>query len=122
MVLDAIRLLCQSNPDAAIIGNITGPISTASSLIDANVFYRELRKEKEAGRVVRTMLFPPADEIESRYTFLENRHWLLPLAWSVRLFSNLSLIPNRLRQMKQVTRTDKTSVERYDGFMRRIGL
>ena len=82
----------------------------------------ELRKEKEAGRVVRTMLFPPADEIESRYTFLENRHWLLPLAWSVRLFSNLSLIPNRLRQMKQVTRTDKTSVERYDGFMRRIGL
>lgn len=48
VVLDAIRLLCQSSPDAAIIGNITGPISTASSLIDANVFYRELRKEKAA--------------------------------------------------------------------------
>lgn len=48
VVLDAIRLLCRSSPDAAIIGNITGPISTASSLIDANVFYRELRKEKAA--------------------------------------------------------------------------
>ena len=70
----------------------------------------------------KAVLFPPADEIESRYTFLENRHWLLPVAWGVRLFSNLSLIPTRLRQMKQVARTDKTSVERYDGFMCRIGL
>lgn len=47
VVLDAIALLHSSNPNAAIIGNITGPISTASSLIDANMFYRELRKEKE---------------------------------------------------------------------------
>lgn len=84
----------------------------------------ELRKERDSskGRVVRTMLFPPADEIESRYTFLERRHWLLPLAWTVRLCSNLSLIPARLRQLKQVAQADKTSVERYDGFMRRIGL
>ena len=86
----------------------------------------ELRNEKyeapSRSRVLRKMLFPPAAEIESRYTFLQNRHWLLPLAWLVRLFANLHLIPSRIRQMKQVTKTDKSSVETYDGFMRRIGL
>lgn len=86
----------------------------------------ELRNEKDEApsrsRVLRKMLFPPAAEIESRYTFLRNRHWLLPLAWFVRLFANLRLIPSRICQMKQVTKTDKASVETYDGFMRRIGL
>ena len=86
----------------------------------------ELRREKgeapSRSRVLWRMLFPPAAEIESRYTFLQNRHWLLPLAWLVRLFANLRLIPSRIRQMRRVTKTDKASVETYDGFMRRIGL
>ena len=86
----------------------------------------ELRNEKyeapSRSRVLRKMLFPSAAEIESRYTFLQNRHWLLPLAWLVRLFANLRLIPSRIFQMKQVAKTDNASVETYDGFMRRIGL
>ena len=86
----------------------------------------ELRNEKDEApsrsRVLRKTLFPSAAEIEPRYTFLQNRHWLLPLAWLVRLFANLRLVPSRIRQMKQVTKTDKASVETYDGFMRRIGL
>lgn len=48
IVLDAIRLLAKAHPGAAIIGNLTGPISTASSVADANRFYRELRKNKAA--------------------------------------------------------------------------
>ena len=46
VVLDAIDLLSHSHPDAAIIGNLTGPISTAASITDADLFYRELRKNK----------------------------------------------------------------------------
>ena len=86
----------------------------------------ELRNEKDEAlsrsRVLRKMLFPPAVEIEARYTFLQNRRWLLPFAWLVRLCANLRLIPSRIRQMKQVTKTNRASVETYDGFMRRIGL
>lgn len=85
-----------------------------------------LRNKKDAapskGRVLRHMLFPPAADIEARYTFLQNRRWLLPLAWLVRLFANLRLIPRRLSEMKQVSKTDKSGVESYDDFMRRIGL
>ncbi len=50
-VLEAIRLLnAQSGQPRTvpIIGNLTGPISLASSLVDANVFYKEMRKNPEA--------------------------------------------------------------------------
>lgn len=47
VVLDAIRILKSRNLDAPIIGNITGPISTASSVMEPVVFYKELRKKKE---------------------------------------------------------------------------
>lgn len=47
VVREAIKLIKAQYPDAAVIGNLTGPISTASSVADANFFYRELRKKKE---------------------------------------------------------------------------
>ena len=46
-VLDAIRILKSRNLDVPIIGNITGPVSTASSVMEPVIFYKELRKKKE---------------------------------------------------------------------------
>lgn len=49
VVIDSIRILKSMDLDAPIIGNITGPISTATSVIDAVDFYKALRKHnKEA--------------------------------------------------------------------------
>lgn len=49
VVLDAIKLLKERDRGVPIIGNLTGPISTASSIIEPVVFYKELRKSnKEA--------------------------------------------------------------------------
>lgn len=45
VVLDAIKLLKQGNCGVPVVGNLTGPISTASSLLEPMVFYRELRKK-----------------------------------------------------------------------------
>ena len=75
-------------------------------------------KKTAKGKLIRNMLFPPAGQIESRYTFLQGRHWLLPLAWIVRAVSNLRLIPNRLRSMKSVAETDIDRVDTYDGFVK----
>ncbi|MBQ8598551.1 MAG: methylcobamide--CoM methyltransferase, partial [Oscillospiraceae bacterium] len=47
VTLDAISLLKKSCPSAPVIGNLTGPISTAASLLEPMDFYRELRKKKE---------------------------------------------------------------------------
>lgn len=45
IVLDAIRILKDKNLDAPIIGNLTGPISTASSVMEPVTFYKELRRK-----------------------------------------------------------------------------
>ncbi len=46
-ILQAIYMLSGKNPDVPVIGNITGPISTAASIVDPMVFLRELRKDSE---------------------------------------------------------------------------
>lgn len=45
VVLDALEILKREVKDVPIIGNLTGPISTASSVIEPVVFYKELRKK-----------------------------------------------------------------------------
>ena len=52
VVLDAIRILKSRNLDVPIIGNITGPVSTASSVMEPVIFYKELRKEKKKKHTV----------------------------------------------------------------------
>lgn len=47
VVLDAIRILKQETKDVPIVGNLTGPISTASSVIEPVTFYKELRKKNQ---------------------------------------------------------------------------
>jgi len=47
VVLEAIKLLKERNKSVPIVGNITGPISTASSLMEPVDFYKELRKKNE---------------------------------------------------------------------------
>lgn len=46
IVLEAIRILKERNLEVPIVGNITGPVSTASSVMDPVVFYKGLRKNR----------------------------------------------------------------------------
>lgn len=53
VVIDALKLLKSKGSDVPIIGNLTGPISTASSIMEPSIFYKELRKSnKEAHEFV----------------------------------------------------------------------
>lgn len=47
VVLDAIRILREETRDVPIVGNLTGPVSTASSVMEPVVFYKELRKKNQ---------------------------------------------------------------------------
>jgi [methyl-Co(III) methanol-specific corrinoid protein]:coenzyme M methyltransferase len=51
-VSGAATLLVRRHPDQPIIGSLTGPISTAASLVDPMQFLKELRKEKESAHRV----------------------------------------------------------------------
>ena len=49
----AAERLAKAHPDVPVIGSVTGPISTAASIVDPMQFLKELRKEREgANRVL----------------------------------------------------------------------
>ncbi|SFA69157.1 methylcobamide:CoM methyltransferase MtbA [Clostridium frigidicarnis] len=50
VVLDAIKILKDRNKDVPVIGNLTGPVSVASSLLDASEFYKDLRRKPDMMR------------------------------------------------------------------------
>ena len=45
VVLDAIKILKKRNKDVPVIGNLTGPVSLTSSLVDPIEYYKALRKK-----------------------------------------------------------------------------
>lgn len=47
VVIDAIKILKSKNNDVPIVGNITGPVSTAGTLVDMSVLLKEYRKKPE---------------------------------------------------------------------------
>lgn len=47
VLYDAIRILKDRDLDYPIIGNVSGPISVATSLVEPTVFYKELLKKRE---------------------------------------------------------------------------
>lgn len=52
-IASACYSLSRKNPDTPVIGSITGPISTAASIVDPMRFLKELRKDSEnAHRVI----------------------------------------------------------------------
>jgi [methyl-Co(III) methanol-specific corrinoid protein]:coenzyme M methyltransferase len=46
-ILNTIHTLSAKHPDVPTIGSLTGPISTAASIIDPMMFLKQLRKDKE---------------------------------------------------------------------------
>lgn len=47
VVLDAIKILRATGDDVPIVGNLVGPVSVASSVMEATRYYKQLRKERE---------------------------------------------------------------------------
>lgn len=78
--------------------------------------------ESSHHKVIWRMIFPRARDIEARYTFLQGRPYLLPIAWVARVFTNLGALPSRLKSIRSISTTDTMEVNTYDAFMKRIGL
>lgn len=73
-------------------------------------------------RQVLRKTFPKAETIESRYTYLQDKPWLLPAAWVHRLIKNKEKLPQRTRQMQQILEADSEEVRKMRNLMRDIGL
>ena len=67
-------------------------------------------------------LFPSADTIEKRYTYLKGRHWLLPAAWVHRLFLTRSTWGVHALEARNILTADEEEVLRLKNLYSKIGL
>ena len=84
-----------------------------------------LRNETRGGgrlAAICRQLFPAAKTIESRYTYLQKRPWLLPVAWMHRVVRTWSKLGGHAAEAKDILSADETEVRRLRRMLREIGL
>ena len=101
-------------------GGVFGHNSKAAKL-------SEVRKNSKGESVKRvdTLLkraFPSADTIKSRYTYLDGKPWLLPVAWVHRFFIKKGSTAGYLQESKEILSTDKKDIIELNDFYHKIGI
>ena len=83
-----------------------------------------LKKQEESSRltVLRKRLFPSAKSIERRYTYLQNRPYLLPVAWVHRLFKTDVSLSKHAKEAKGILTADRQEIDRLQAICKEIGL
>ncbi len=73
-------------------------------------------------RTVTKRLFPPAKTIESRYTYLREKPWLLPVAWAHRLILTRDTWRQHTKEAQSIMTADLDTVEQIKALYRQLGL
>ncbi len=71
---------------------------------------------------LRKRVFPSVNTIKSRYTYLESKPWLLPVAWVHRFFIKKGTTAGYLQESKEILRTDKKEIIELNDFYQKIGI
>lgn len=77
-IIQAGYELSRKYPDVPVIGNLTGPVSTAGSIVDPMRFLKELRKDKENAH--RTMDYVADHLIELAKLMIDNGATMISMA------------------------------------------
>ena len=80
--IDETELLMELLQSGIYGGSTMSRRHSAKMTLDAAA---SMKKGKKAGNTVLSTAFPPAKTLESRYTYLKERPYLLPLAWTSRI-------------------------------------
>ena len=91
------------------------------STVEARNRRRDADSDGRADAVKR-ILFPPYEALVKRYTYIEGRRWLIPVALVHRAAVNLGSLSDRANRIRSLSRTRPEEVDAYDDFMKRIGL
>ncbi len=73
-------------------------------------------------RIMLRQVFPAAQTIEKRYTYLQDKPWLLPAAWIHRVIKNRENLGKRAGEARDIFRVEDTEVRRLQKLIRNIGL
>lgn len=85
---------------------------------------RQDRNDETVSRTKTFMkrLFPSAESIESRYTYLQGKHWLLPVAWVHRFFRTKDTWGYHAKEAQSIMNTDTEEVLKLKRIYKAIGL
>ena len=114
--VDAAEELLSYTLDADLFGKLR----------DKSVVQSRNRREHadDDGRAsaVRRILFPPYKALVKRYTYIEGRKWLIPVALLHRAAVNVKNLTARTNAIRSIAAASREDVDAYDDFMTRIGL
>ena len=114
--VEAVEELLSYTLDADLFGKLR----------DKSVVESRNRREHadDDGRrsAVRRILFPPYRALVKRYTYIEGRKWLIPVALLHRAAVNLKNLTARTNAIRSIAAASREDVDAYDDFMTRIGL
>lgn len=87
----------------------------------------QLRKNTSEGSVNRstTLLnrtFPPVKHMKARYTYLQTKPWLLPVAWVHRFFKKKGATVIYIKESKELLTTNKDEVIELNELYKQIGI
>lgn len=102
-------------------GGTFGFVGRDSGLISLK---KQERNKESVSRVsaFANRLFPSAASIENRYTYLQGRHWLLPIAWVHRFFRTKDTWGSHAKEAKSIMNTDTEEVLKLKRIYKEIGL
>lgn len=102
-------------------GGTFGFVGRDSGLISLK---KQERNKESVSRVsaFANRLFPSAASIESRYTYLQGRHWLLPIAWVHRFIRTKDTWGSHAKEAQSILNTDTEEVLKLKRIYKEIGL
>lgn len=104
-----------------VAGGVFGQNSRDSGI---NSLKNESRGSGEISRVgtIRKRLFPSAKTIQSRYTYLQDKPWLLPAAWVHRLIKTQDKFHEHAQEVQKILSADREEVQSLNRLYEEIGL
>lgn len=79
-------------------------------------------KPTTRAKLLMRMVFPKAETIQSRYTYLQDKPWLLPVAWVHRFVKTRADTEQHLETAMQIITADTGEVSRQKKLIKDIGL
>lgn len=107
--------------DFTMEGGTFGKIGRDSAVIQLK---KQDRNEESIsrGKTLLHRVFPSAATIARRYTYLQRRPWLLPVAWIDRLIRNRELLGQRIQESRDILTADEEEVLKLKRIYKEIGL
>ena len=104
-----------------LAGGTFGQIGRDSGVLSMTAQSREDGVVSRAGTIVKR-LFPSAASIQGRYTYLQKRPWLLPIAWVHRMVKTRDSWKGHTQEVQNILSADMEKVRERNQLYRKIGL